>query len=274
MTMEKTQLGRSVLNVMRFVAWIVLIVGTGLLMESCSSISVTRVKGDGLEQKFKIQAKLNHFLLHEVITGNIRMVRYAIKEGADVNAKNNHGVTVLMVASGLGRSDIVQLLLKAGANVNATTDKGITALHIAKVRNHPEIVSLIKHAPQFQGQPKGMDTYERVKARAMEAIRKGPPFPSLPESYRREMVMGLQAIRDARTSAGYNRASDHFLNASKLAPWASKPYEALGHIAETLKNYEEAADYFKLSLLVNPKSPDIRTIQDHVYELEEKAKER
>ncbi|MEQ8224763.1 MAG: ankyrin repeat domain-containing protein, partial [Candidatus Eremiobacterota bacterium] len=40
-----------------------------------------------------------------------------LKEGADVNEKSPSGYTPLMIASGLGNSQMVELLLTAGADV-------------------------------------------------------------------------------------------------------------------------------------------------------------
>lgn len=57
------------------------------------------------------------------------IVELFIKAGADVNAKDNSGYTVLMLAAGeSGDKDMVDLLIKSGADVNAKANGGWTAL--------------------------------------------------------------------------------------------------------------------------------------------------
>lgn len=69
--------------------------------------------------------------------------------GADVNAKDEFGVTLLMQASiapGHGSVDVVKKLISAGADVNAKDDKGWTALMRASLMGHTDIVQeLIAH---------------------------------------------------------------------------------------------------------------------------------
>ena len=53
---------------------------------------------------------------------------YLIKNGADVNAKNNDGNIALISASNRRHLEIVKLLIKNGADVNAKDNDGMTAL--------------------------------------------------------------------------------------------------------------------------------------------------
>jgi ankyrin repeat protein len=50
---------------------------------------------------------------------------------ADVNAKDNNGVTPLLVAAHWGHRDVAELLLAHGADVNAKDTDGNTPLHVA-----------------------------------------------------------------------------------------------------------------------------------------------
>ena len=51
--------------------------------------------------------------------GNTEVVKALIEAGADVNAKDNDGWTVLSWACTKNNKDIAQLLIENGANVNA-----------------------------------------------------------------------------------------------------------------------------------------------------------
>ena len=46
-------------------------------------------------------------------------VRYLVEQGADVNARDAHGDTLLLKEAVSGRLNIVQYLLKVGATVDA-----------------------------------------------------------------------------------------------------------------------------------------------------------
>jgi tetratricopeptide (TPR) repeat protein len=71
---------------------------------------------------------LNTQMLQAVQDGNSAQVSALLKQGADVNAKDEHGITALMRAARKSRSEIVRLLLDKGAQVNAKDEHGITAL--------------------------------------------------------------------------------------------------------------------------------------------------
>ena len=88
--------------------------------------------------------------LHLAISDSITISQYniiqlMIKNGFDVNARANHGITPLMVAIKTKRSSIVRLLVKNGANIDGQADNGYTALMISAIRNpFDQIANLIK----------------------------------------------------------------------------------------------------------------------------------
>ena len=82
-------------------------------------------------------------LLHQaVIDGNIEAVKQHIAAGADVNAKDENGVTPLHWAE---TEEIAELLIAKGADVNARTGSGETPLDLAiKYKNTGYVVDLIR----------------------------------------------------------------------------------------------------------------------------------
>lgn len=73
---------------------------------------------------------------------------HLLKKGVDVNFVSR-GITPLMVASYMGKTDVVELLIEHGAEVNKCFIDNSTALMMASRRGHYEIVKLLlAHGPQ------------------------------------------------------------------------------------------------------------------------------
>ena len=81
-------------------------------------------------------------LLHQaVIDGNIEAVKQHIAAGADVNAKDENGVTPLHWTE---TKEIAELLIAKGADVNAKDDwSGSTPLHPTATFGYKEITELL-----------------------------------------------------------------------------------------------------------------------------------
>lgn len=62
---------------------------------------------------------------------------------AEINARNEHGMTALMRAAYHGRVQMVRALLEHGADPNATRNDNFTALSLAAFFGHSEIVELL-----------------------------------------------------------------------------------------------------------------------------------
>ena len=75
--------------------------------------------------------------------GDIDIVRILLDNGANINFINNHGRTVLMLASIEGYLNIVNLLLDMGALINLQNNYGITALMFASIYGNTDIVKLL-----------------------------------------------------------------------------------------------------------------------------------
>jgi ankyrin repeat protein len=91
-------------------------------------------------------------IFHAARNGDTEIVRLLIQHGADVNAVNDFGHTVLYCAGGHGHVETLRLLLEAGADRDAKfTDKGITLLEwLAQYpddsRYKPIVAALQQHA--------------------------------------------------------------------------------------------------------------------------------
>src|SRR5215211_6389362 len=57
-----------------------------------------------------------------VRNGDLKAVQKAIDDGADVNARNEYGVTALWIATGKKNFEVTKLLVDKGADVNARDD--------------------------------------------------------------------------------------------------------------------------------------------------------
>jgi ankyrin repeat protein len=137
-------------------------------------------------------------LLRAVDTGNIELLEIATKEGADVSAKMNNGLTPLnfsawyghvevvraLIQAGVdvnamdtgsamgsgnltplfhsawnGHVEVVRALIEAGANVNAKTNDGRTPLHASAWNGHVEVVrALIEAGAEVDAKEKFFET--------------------------------------------------------------------------------------------------------------------
>ena len=62
------------------------------------------------------------------LMGHIEIITFLLDKGADINARNRDGNTALHTAAFLGRADAVELLLERGIDVNARNNSGGSAM--------------------------------------------------------------------------------------------------------------------------------------------------
>lgn len=79
---------------------------------------------------------LDRQLLAAANESNYVEVMYLTDHGANINVKNDNGITPLMFACMNGNIDIVSALIHLGADLNLTNEKGQTAIMIAIENNH------------------------------------------------------------------------------------------------------------------------------------------
>ncbi len=81
-------------------------------------------------------------LIDAVKNNNLTEVQKLIKNGVDVNEKDDYGETALHFAADVGSVDIAKLLLKSGANVNAKNQNGgLTPLMVASFAMRAQILT-------------------------------------------------------------------------------------------------------------------------------------
>jgi len=75
--------------------------------------------------------------------GKVDAVKRLLAEGANIETTDQHGRSVLDVATAFGQADVVKMLLAAGANANAGTGNRTRALHIAAASGKADIVKAL-----------------------------------------------------------------------------------------------------------------------------------
>ena len=75
---------------------------------------------------------------------NMDMAELLLASNADVNAKDIQGETPLGYAARNGYKNMAELLLAQGANVNAKDNKGETPLRLALDKGHKDVADLLR----------------------------------------------------------------------------------------------------------------------------------
>lgn len=78
--------------------------------------------------------------------GDVPMVLDLLSRGADVDARDRHGQTALMLSAHAGHRQVVETLIGHRANLNITAKFGLSALMLAVVAGHEEVALLLAKA--------------------------------------------------------------------------------------------------------------------------------
>ncbi len=85
----------------------------------------------------------NTILIRAASCGHTKIVDFLLKEGANVEATDNHGSTSLIEAASRGHKNTCKALLSIGANINATDNDLWTSLMFAVWEVHYETIELL-----------------------------------------------------------------------------------------------------------------------------------
>jgi len=78
-----------------------------------------------------------------------------IQAGARIEAPITYGIRPLMLAAAYGEAAVVETLLKAGADVLARNDGGLTALMMVKEKFYVDVINLLHEAERNAGVGEG-----------------------------------------------------------------------------------------------------------------------
>ena len=78
--------------------------------------------------------------------GSIDELQRLLASGADIDARDGHGQTALMLAAAEGHGHIVGWLVERGAALDRTAKYGLSALMLAVVRGHVDVVRKLADA--------------------------------------------------------------------------------------------------------------------------------
>ena len=114
--------------------------------------------------------------------GNLDQIRRLIQEDVDVNARDRHGQTALMIASKNGQSKLVKFLLKQNIELNHTAKYQLSGLMLAVINRHVDIVRMLVKAgsdleirgtgaPGLQGKTAMDLAVEQSQSELIEALK-------------------------------------------------------------------------------------------------------
>ena len=101
-----------------------------------------------MSTNMEVENDLDFNLRQAILSGRIDRVQEALENGSNINAENrdSSGWTPLHLAAITECEGIVRYLISHGANVNATDNMGRSVLYCAQKKSTPEIVAILEDA--------------------------------------------------------------------------------------------------------------------------------
>jgi ankyrin repeat protein len=91
----------------------------------------------------------------DIDRGFADVVETLIQAGAGIETPITYGIRPLMLAAGYGETAVVERLLRAGADVLARNDGGLTALMMVKEKFYVDVINLLHEAERDAGVGEG-----------------------------------------------------------------------------------------------------------------------
>ena len=117
------------------------------LIDAGADVNLTDERGWGPLMKAAYNADLDR--------GFADVAQALIDAGANVEAAIGYGVRPLMLAAGYGETAVVETLLRSGAEVLARNDGGLTALMMVKQKHYVDVINLLHEAEREAGVGEG-----------------------------------------------------------------------------------------------------------------------
>jgi len=224
----------------------------------------------------KASNSYNALLVQAAQAGDTAKVKQLIKQGADVNAKNSIGKTILMFAALSGHAKAVKALIDAGADVNAKKEYDDTALMDAASYGHTDTVkALIDAGADVNAKDEDGETVLMGAASwfgNLDIVRllkqAGAKGQTVSEEARRHMIRGQAAVETAKSPADYEAAIREFEQAAKLAPDRPEIWYNLGMVQKEADKYWEAIGNLKKYLALAPNAKDAGAVRDLIDKIE------
>ena len=108
----------------------------------------------------------------ELDRGFADVAQALIDAGANVEAPIGYGIRPLMLAAGYGETAVVETLLRAGADVLARNEGGLTALMMVKEKFYVDVINLLYEAERGAGVGEGSCTTKHPPGSSVVTFRK------------------------------------------------------------------------------------------------------
>lgn len=95
-----------------------------------------------------------------------------IAAGANIEAAIGYGVRPLMLAAGYGETAVVETLLQSGADVTARNEGGLTALMMVKQKHYVDVINLLHEAEREAGVGEGSCSTKHAPGSNVETFLK------------------------------------------------------------------------------------------------------
>ena len=137
-----------------------------------TSVENMFAKEDALLEKEETKVDLHSKVIIAVKNANYDVLERAFDEGIQVDSKDDHGNTLLILACQQGNKKMVKFLLRLGASMNLQNNSGNTCLHYLFQYGHRSLAEYLirKGADDSFLNADDLTCYEGLRREDVEAI--------------------------------------------------------------------------------------------------------